>query len=205
MAQTLPGNSYILKQNFGFNRVFFFGTTGQTVTVNLSKNAGAFAVNAGGAGAVTEIAFGWYNVALTITDTNIAGILAYHCTAASGGPADFSDQVAAQVFTDLMLQNVPGGTAPAMVSSNLKQNSSFVALFFMTKQADGTAAPGLTVAGQRAFGIAGLGPIAGTIQEVGGGWYVLNGAPTDASAAQAAFKMTATGANETDFSLWFQP
>lgn len=66
------------------------GLTGLTPTVQIKKNGGSFAA---AAGAVTENAFGWYTVALTVVDTNTEGELAYHITATGADPTDFVDQV----------------------------------------------------------------------------------------------------------------
>ena len=67
------------------------GLTGAVPTVTISKNGAAFAAPAG---AVTEIANGWYKVAGNATDTNTAGPIALHATAASADPFD---DVVAQV------------------------------------------------------------------------------------------------------------
>ncbi len=48
------------------------GLTGAAPTVTLSKNAGAFGA---AAGAVTEIANGWYKLAANATDNNTLGAL----------------------------------------------------------------------------------------------------------------------------------
>lgn len=88
----------LLKQSTAYTRAFLLvqsadhvsGLTGATPTVNLSK-AGATFGAAGGT--VTELANGWYKIALTTTDTNTLGDLAYHITATSGDPTDFTDQV----------------------------------------------------------------------------------------------------------------
>jgi hypothetical protein len=203
MAETLPGNSFVLKQSTIFVRSFFYGTTAQTVAVSLSKNGAAFA---GAGGAVAEIANGWYSVTLNPTDTNTIGILAYHATAASGGPADFCDYVQSQILPDLALN--PSGQV--LVSSNLKQNQPFSALFFMTQIGTTNPAPGLMVTGQRTFGVAGFSNVAGAVAECGGannggGWYVFSGLVADSANAVAGFKFSSPGANDTDFSLWFQP
>lgn len=54
--------------------------TGATVTIQISKNGGAFATVAG---AVTEIANGWYIVTLSGTETNTVGPLIVRATATS--------------------------------------------------------------------------------------------------------------------------
>lgn len=54
--------------------------TGATVTVQVSKNGGAFAT---AAGSVSEVANGWYVVTLSATETNTAGPLLVRATATS--------------------------------------------------------------------------------------------------------------------------
>jgi hypothetical protein len=66
------------------------GLTGATPTVVISKAGAAFAA---AGGTVTEIANGWYKIALTTTDTNTLGDLAFHVTATNADPNDFTDQV----------------------------------------------------------------------------------------------------------------
>lgn len=61
------------------------GATGKTPTVTISKNGGAFAAPAG---AVTELANGWYQVAGNATDTNTLGPLVLHATASGCDPTD---------------------------------------------------------------------------------------------------------------------
>lgn len=61
--------------------------TGLSPTVTISKNCGAFASPAG---AVTEIANGWYKLAGNATDSNTAGPLVLH---ASAGTADNSEAI----------------------------------------------------------------------------------------------------------------
>lgn len=64
--------------------------TGASPTVNISKAGAAFGA---AAGTVTEVANGWYKVALTTADTGTAGDLAFYITAASADDTDFVDQV----------------------------------------------------------------------------------------------------------------
>lgn len=70
--------------------------TGASPTVTLSKNGAAFASPAG---AVTELANGWYLVAGNATDSNTLGPLALHATAASGDPTDMLFEVTADDLT----------------------------------------------------------------------------------------------------------
>ena len=56
------------------------GATGKSPTVTLSKNGAAFAAPAG---AVTELANGWYKVAGNATDAGTTGPLVLHATAAA--------------------------------------------------------------------------------------------------------------------------
>lgn len=101
----------ILKQSTTYTRTFLMvqssdhitGITGATVTVTLSKAGGSFAA---AGGIVTEISSGWYKIALTTTDTNTLGDLAFHCTATSADPTDFCDQVTANILGDTLPANV---------------------------------------------------------------------------------------------------
>lgn len=61
------------------------GATGLTPTVTISKNAGAFGAPAG---AVTELANGWYKLAANATDRDTLGDLVIHATAATADPVD---------------------------------------------------------------------------------------------------------------------
>lgn len=68
------------------------GKTGLTPTVTLSKNLAAFASPAG---AVTEVANGWYKVAANATDTNTLGSLILHATGSGADPCDVFNEVVA--------------------------------------------------------------------------------------------------------------
>jgi len=100
-----------LKQSNAYTRMFLMvqsgdhttPATGLTVTVTLSKAGGAFAA---AGGTVTEVANGWYKIALTTTDTGTLGDLAYHCTATGADPTDFVDQVSSKYFGDMVDANL---------------------------------------------------------------------------------------------------
>src|SRR5215472_13067128 len=110
----------LIQQSTANDPLFFFlvlasdhisPATGLTPTVTLSKNGAAFASPAG---AVTEIANGWYQVAGNATDTNTLGDLLLHASVAT---ADNCDLVAAQVVAfnprnaNLGLSNVSANVA----------------------------------------------------------------------------------------------
>jgi hypothetical protein len=115
----------ILAKSTAHNRAFLMvqsadhisALTGATVTANISKNGGAFGA---AGGAVTEIANGWYYVALNSTDTGTAGDLAFHCTATSGDPTDFVDQVVdpAVVTLGANVVNIAGDSNAATALKN---------------------------------------------------------------------------------------
>jgi len=218
MAETLTNTngSLVIKQNSAFARPFYFGTASLTdVNVKLSKT-GPSATMAAFANAqntpATEIGGsglgnGWYFISLGSTDTNSPGALSYHCSSVtSGGPVDFCDIVQTLVMSDLALT----ANGQVLVSSNLKQGQPFTALFFMTQVGTTNPAPGLVVTGQRTFGVLGFANVTGSIAEVGGtaagaGWYVFQGAASDSANPVVGFKFSSPGANDSDFSLWFQP
>jgi hypothetical protein len=188
------------------------GATGKvpSLAIKLSKNAAA-GVPMNGTPLVEVDATnlpGVYALPFTAIDTNTLGSFAIAATATGCDPTNEVHRVVTQLPTDFSL----GASGRANVTSNLIQGQPFTALFFMTLSGTNNPAPGLTITGQRTFGAAGFSNISGTIQEVGfpavgtgGGWYVLNGAAADSASATAGFKMSATGANDSDFTLWMQP
>lgn len=90
------------------------GKTGLTCTVTLRKVGGSFASPAG---AVTEIANGWYQVAGNATDSNTLGPLLLHATGTGADPCDTSYGVVAynpQVnFSTNAVPGAAGGLAIA--------------------------------------------------------------------------------------------
>jgi hypothetical protein len=79
------------------------GLAGLTLTITASKDGAAFA---GIAPTVTDRGNGWYNMALTASDTNTLGDLALHVTGAAADPAD-------------LVLLVEGGTTDVDVSTRL--------------------------------------------------------------------------------------
>lgn len=92
----------ILKQSTAFNFPVFMtdstdhisGKTGATLTITASKDGAAFASITP---TVTELANGWYSLALTTTHTNTLGALLLHVTASGADPTDLSAQVMASL------------------------------------------------------------------------------------------------------------
>lgn len=163
--------------------------TGATVTVNISKAGGAFAAPSGGATA-TEIANGWYKIALSTTDTNTSGDLDYHCTAASGDPTDFRDQVGANLS----------------VTSNIKKNQALNAFpFVMTNALTHNPQPALTVIATRSIDGAAFSPCANAPTEIANGIYVINLAAGDLNGNCISLRFTAVGADDTVVPIVTQP
>lgn len=114
----------VLKQSTAYTRMFLLvqssdhitGLTAASPTVNLSKAGAAFAA---AGGVVTEVANGWYKIALTTTDTNTLGDLAYHITATSADPTDFVDQVTANILGDTLPVNVLQINGTAQTAADL--------------------------------------------------------------------------------------
>jgi hypothetical protein len=96
----------VLKQSTTYSRMFKMISsvdhlslkTGASPVVNISKAGAAFGA---AAGTVTEIANGWYKVALTTADTNTVGDLAFYITGTSADDTDFSDQVSSVILSDI--------------------------------------------------------------------------------------------------------
>lgn len=79
--------------------------TGKALTVTLSKDGGAFASG----GSPTEIANGWYKIALSATDTNTLGSLVVRATCSGCDDAEVEFEVVAfdpQSATNLGMTNL---------------------------------------------------------------------------------------------------
>lgn len=116
------------KQSTAYTRMFkmidsadhFSKKTGLTCTVNISKAGAAFGA---AGGTVTEVANGWYKVALTTTDTNTVGDLAFYITATGADDTDFVDSVFARTLDDLAYPATSGRSivvdAAGLVDANM--------------------------------------------------------------------------------------
>lgn len=82
------------------------GKTGLTPTVTLRKVGGAFASPAG---AVTEIASGWYEVAGNATDNNTLGPLLLHATGTAADPTDVVYEVTIDNLVKAALRGATAG------------------------------------------------------------------------------------------------
>jgi hypothetical protein len=119
--------------------------TGLSPTVTLSKAGAAFGSPAG---AVTELANGWYVVAGNATDTNTLGALILHATGTGADPTDIYYDVVAfdpQVATNLGLSALP--TANPGAASGVLIAGSNAATTFATITSTGT----LTIDGVSSF------------------------------------------------------
>ena len=100
--------SVILKQGTAYTHKFLMilssdhltGATGLSPAVSFAKaTATAFQT---ATGAVTEVGFGWYHVALATGDTSSLGDMAFHATstATTADPTDWLDNVTANILGD---------------------------------------------------------------------------------------------------------
>jgi len=122
VLESSVNSSRVLSKSTAYNRVFFMGVTGLTLTVTISKNGGSFGSPAG---AVTEIANGWYKIALTSADTNTLGDLVYHATDGGVNVEDWSDQVS--IIQSQLAPDVIHGTGKArLILSKLDELSGTV-------------------------------------------------------------------------------
>lgn len=198
MAQTQQSGE-LLKQSTNYTRVFFYGTTGQTLTINLSKAGAAFGASTNSA---SEIANGWYKIILAAADVSVLGDLAYHITGGAGGPLDFQDQVVSQLASDIAL-NING---QVIAASALRQNVALNAFsFVMTDSVNHAPATGKTVTAQRSLGGAGFSPCANSPIELSNGVYVINLAAADLNSPTVTLRFTATGCDDRVIELVTQP
>lgn len=100
LAAAAPAAAFHLKQSAAFSRPVLMvdstdhvsGKTGLTLTITASKDGAAFA---GISPTVTELATGWYKVALTSSHTDTLGALCLHVTGTGADATDVCDQVIA--------------------------------------------------------------------------------------------------------------
>lgn len=147
----------LLPKGVAYNRMFFMGVTGLTLTVTISKNGAAFGALAG---TVAEVSVGWYKAAITSGDTDTEGDLAFHATDGGANIEDWCDQVAAPVK---MADGVAHGGTPGSSTATL----SFSRMVGQSQSADtpafsmignGTGVGGLFQGGSAdASGLVGLG------------------------------------------------
>ena len=194
----------ILKQSQAYNRVFnmlsssnnITPCTGSTLTVVISKNGVGFTSPAG---TVTEIANGFYYIALTVLDTSAVGDLAYYITGTGGSPAapnpkSFVDQISTHVVSDINMT----ASGRIYIVGGLQQNVGFNGFTFpMTALGSNSLTPGLSVTAQRTLAAAGFGPCANPVFELSSGFYAINLAATDTNSNTVTFFFTASGCNPT--------
>lgn len=108
----------LLKQSTAYNLTVFMtdstdhvtGKTGLTLTITASKDGAAFASITP---TVTELATGWYKLALTTSHTDTVGDLALHITSTGADATDVVMQVRANVLGDTLpsdLKKINGTT-----------------------------------------------------------------------------------------------
>ena len=216
----------LIQQSVAYTRAFLMISstdhisplTGATVTVNISKAGAAFGA---AAGTVTEIANGWYKVALTTVDTGTLGDLSYHCTATGGDPTDFADQIVAFNPLDsvrLGLTALPNaspagagglGTVDATnsikIQAPVKKNTALNSFTFVMLNTSGNPQTGLTVAAQRSIDGAAFAACANSVSELANGWYTINLAAADLNGTNIALRFSATSARDTNILLETMP
>lgn len=190
------------------------GLTGATVTVNISKAGAAFGA---AAGTVTEVANGWYKVALTAVDTGTLGDLSFHCTATGGDPTDFADQIVAFNPLDsvrLGLTALPNAAAAAngglgtvdstnsiKIQTPIKKNTALSNFTFVMQNTSGNPQTGLVVTAQRSIDGAAFAACANAVTELANGWYTINLAAADMNGTNIALQFSAASARNTNILL----
>jgi hypothetical protein len=105
------------------------GKTGLSPTVTIRKVGGSFASPAG---AVTEIANGWYTVAGNATDCNTAGPLLLHATATGADPTDTLYDVVAFNPDVASLPNAAAGASGGLLISGSNAGTTTLAALTIT-------------------------------------------------------------------------
>lgn len=112
----------LVKQNAAYNLTVFMtdavdhvsAKTGLTLTITASKDGAAFGAITP---TVTELANGWYKLALTASHTDTVGDLALHVTGSGADPTDLVLQVRANVLGDTLPASLADKTGFALTSA----------------------------------------------------------------------------------------
>lgn len=210
----------LLKQSTAYTRMFKLISstdhislkTGVSPVVNISKAGGAFGA---AGGTVTEVSNGWYKVALTTTDTNTLGDIAFYITGTGADDTDFVDSVSANVLGDTLPASVAGAvgsvTAGVTVTTNndktgyslaagqlfIKKNVALSNFEFpMVDSTDHvTLKTGLTVAGQVSIDGAAFVNLTNSVAELASGVYKVNLAAADVNGTIIMLKFTSATAD----------
>lgn len=140
-----------VKQNTARNVMVFMtdsadhvtGKTGLTLTITASKDGGAFASISP---TVTERGNGWYNIALTASDTDTLGDLCLHVTGTGADPADLKLHVVANLEADTYSRlGTPAGASVSADIAAVKSQTAAIEADTQDLQTQiGTAGAGLT-------------------------------------------------------------
>lgn len=161
------------------------GKTGLTLTMTLSQNGGAFASITP---TVTELANGWYTLALTTTHTNTLGDFALHVTSAGADPTDALHQVVQEL--------------PITSLGGIRQNTAIAGFQFIMLDSNGNPALSLTgILAQVSIDGAAFATCtnSASIAEIGNGWYKISLSAADTNGKALGFKFTVSGAQPTQF------
>jgi hypothetical protein len=189
----------LLKQSTSYTRAFLMvastdhvaGATGKTVTVNLSKAGGSFSA---AGGTITEIANGWYKIALTTTDTGTLGDLAFNCTATGCDNTDFADQVVAIDLTDSVRMGLTSLPASPMQVKKNQALSNFA--FLMVSSTDHvTPKTGATITAQRSIDGGAFASCTNSAAELSNGIYTINLSAGDMNGGVITLLFSASGAD----------
>ena len=167
------------------------GKTGLSPTVTISKNGAAFASPAG---AVTEVANGWYKIAGNTTDSNTLGELLIHATGTGADPTDKAYTIVAyDPFSRLQAQLFKNTAA-----SNFH--------FQMTDSGTHLPMTGLVdanfTAKTVALDAAAPASLGGTVAEVGGGIYRIALTAGETNGNVATYRFAAAGADSTTITVY---
>lgn len=130
--------------------------TAASPVVNISKAGAAFGA---AAGTVTEVANGWYKVALTTADTGTAGDLSFYITGTGADDTDFVDQVVDPTVANLGVNTVninnvaaatPGASGGILISGS---NAGTTTLAALTVTGTFTVSDGIAVTRSTTNGI----------------------------------------------------
>lgn len=168
--------------------------TGLTLAVSISKNGAAFESISP---TVTERGNGWYNIALSASDTDTLGELAGHVTATGADIFPFKYSVEVNTASDVKVDTAAIKTKTDNLPAGIKKNTALNNFEVLLVSSSDHISPvtGATVTATRSIDGGAFAACANSVTEVSGGVYKINLAASDLNGDVITLKFSATGAD----------
>jgi hypothetical protein len=199
---TLRKDSALKPATAGRNLVVDTSGLADATTVKLGPSGSASAQTARDVGASVLLSSGTGTGQLNFT----SGVVDANTTKISG-----TAQTARDLGASVLLSSGTGtgqlslSSGRAKIQSNTVTNTAINGFQFVMRNTAGTPTTGLTVTASRSIDGGAFSSCANSVTEIGSGFYKIDLATSDVNGVCIAFKFSATGANDTDFTVIMTP